>query len=204
MSKNLDKFYILVAIFVATYIFSPILSGGRDIALLGYPIMPGSLLTIVNVAILGVIQQNYGKDIASKIVVGGIIARVVIWSFTLLTLLLPTASAIPGYDRVVFSGFRILLAGILARYVGIILIDIPMFQKVKERYNSFSACLVISLITDTIIGRSIFIVAAKYGTDTNLVDRFIAQGTVSVVFILILAPVVAVLNRLLFPKPVGS
>ncbi len=202
MFKNIDKFYMLVAIFVATYIFAPILSGGRDIAIGGYPVMPGSLMTIINVAILGVIQQNYGGDIAKKMVMGGIVARLVIWTFTLGTLLLPTHAMIPGYDRVVLSGYRILLAGILARYVGIVMIDIPMFQKIKEKYNSFAACILISLLVDTVIGRSIFIFAAKYGTEGSLVDRFIAQSTVSVIFILILTPVVALLNRILFPKSV--
>lgn len=201
MFKYFDKFYMLVGIFIATYIFAPMLSAGLDISFFNMPLMPGSLMIMLNVALLGVIQQNYGQEIAKKLVVGGIIARIAIWGLTALTLLLPATSMAVGYKAIVLSGFRILIAGIIARYVTTILIDIPAFQKMKDKYNTFIMSLVTSLLIETIIGRGLFVFLAKYGTQGNLLDRFIAQGTVSIAFIFLLAPLVAGLNYLLFDKP---
>lgn len=198
--RDADKFYILLGVFFATYVFAPILSAGRDISFFGLPLMPGSLMVMLNVAILGVLQQNYGKDIARKLVMGSIWARLVIWTFTLLTLLLPTAAKVAGYEQVVQSGYRILLAGIAARYFSTILIDIPVFQRIKERYSSFAAALTVSLLIETIVGRAIFVFLAKYGADGHLLERFIAQGIVSIVFIFLLTPLVSLLNYLLFER----
>ena len=65
--------------------FAPILSAGRDISFFGLPLMPGSLMVMFNVAILGVLQYNYGKLIAKQLVIGGIITGqpsddMIIWS----------------------------------------------------------------------------------------------------------------------------
>lgn len=200
MFQSVDKFYLLLAVYFATYAFSPILSGGRDINFFGYPLMPGSLMLIFNTSIISLVQNNYGKDIAKKMVVGGIFGRLFVWIFTLLSLMLPTLNQVPGYEKIVLSGFRILLAGITARYFGQILIDIPIFQKLKESLKSFSFCYAITMFINIIVERTIFIVVAKAGTPGNLFDRFLAHTAVSILFILLLTPVVSWLNRILFKE----
>ena len=197
---NVDKFYVLLAIYFATYAFSPVLSGGRDINFFGYPLMPGSLMLIFNTSIISLIQNNYGKDAAKKMVLGGIAGRLFVWTFTMLSLMLPTLNQVPGYEKVVLSGFRILLAGITARYFGQILIDIPIFQKLKDASKSFAACYAISMLINVFVERAIFIVVAKAGTPGSLFDRFLAHTAISIIFILILTPLVTGLNYLLFNK----
>lgn len=198
--KDLDKFYVLLAIYFATYAFSPVLSGGRDINFFGYPLMPGSLMLIFNTSIISLIQNNYGKESAKQMVVAGVMGRLFVWTFTMVSLMLPTLNQAPGYEKIVLSGFRILLAGITARYVGQILIDIPIFQKLKEASKSFAACYAISMLINVFVERALFVVVAKAGTPGSLWDRFIAHTAISILFILILTPVVSALDRFLFPK----
>ncbi len=206
--EALDKFYVLLAIYFATYAFSPILSAGKDINFFGYPLMPGSLMLIFNTSIISLIQDNYGKDAAKKMVVGGIIGRLFVWSFTLIVLMLPSLHEVPGYDKIVSSGFRILLAGITARYFGQLLIDIPLFQKVRGATKSFAWAYIAAMLVNIFIERAIFVIIAKAGTGGNLFDRFIAHSIVSIIFVVLLTPVVSFLNHVLFHKnnsiPVNS
>lgn len=198
---TLDVFYTLLAIYFATYAFSPVLSAGKDINFFGYPLMPGSLMLIFNTSIISLIQNNYGKEAAKKMVVGGIVGRLFVWVFTLIVLLLPSLHEVQGYNKIVLSGFRILFAGITARYFGQLLIDIPLFQKVKHFTNSFAWSYAAAMLVNVFVERAIFVIIAKAGSEGNLFDRFIAHSIISILFILLLTPLVTFLNSVLFNKP---
>ena len=151
IKESFDKFYALIAIYMAAFIFAPVLSGGRDINFFGFPLMPGSLLTIVHMSLLAVLQQNYGKDTAKNLVLSSLVAKAFIWSFTLTTLLLPTLHADAGYEKMVTSSFRVFIAATIGRFVNAYLIEIPLFEYLRNKYNKFWVSFIITLLIETIM-----------------------------------------------------
>jgi len=198
--KHFDKFHVLVSLYSALFIFAPILSGGRDILLWGFPLMPGTLLNFFSVCVITLVQDNYGPAHAKQMVTGALITKVVLWGIVMLTLLLPEAARTPGYEKVVSSGFRVVLGGVVAKYVGGIVFDIPAFQWMKQRKKGFHFAFLAALTLHNLIDRPIFLMIAKYGTGGKMWDRFLIQTMLGFVFILILTPTVTILNKLLFKK----
>jgi len=199
MCRNADRFTILSGLFFATWIFAPILSGGRDLAVFGLPLMPGTVLNFISVCALALVQVHYGQLQARRLVVAGMVTKAAIWALVLASLALPEASRIPGYDQVVGSGFRVLVAGLVARYVGDMLVDIPLLQRMKDRGLPFWLCGLVTMLAHNLVNRPIFTLIARWGSG-RMGDRLLVQTLAGLILAVLLAPLVAFLNRLVFPE----
>jgi len=79
------------------------------------------------------------------------------------------------------------------------MVDIPIFQSLRGKKVPFIGCLLASLMVETLVARPIFIFVAKYGQG-HLMDRYLSQTALSLLFIFLTTPVVAGMNWLMFPK----
>ena len=137
-------------------------------------------------------------------VVGGIIAKVFVWLCVMLTFLAPTIRESPGYRQIVVGGFRVMVGDVVTRYLGLILIGIPLFQHLKARAHSFWSCLVWAFFAEVLAYNSLMLVIAKWGTPGSLTDRVVAQCSFALAFMLVAAPLASLLNRVMFPAEVTA
>jgi uncharacterized PurR-regulated membrane protein YhhQ (DUF165 family) len=128
----------IAAFYVAAFIMSPMLSAAKDIVILGMPIAAGHMFSIISLSVMAVMQNNYGKDAAKKLVVSGVIARVLIYFLVLLLFFLP-GSVLHGYERLFKSSGWMLAGTMFSRMFGAFVVDIPLFHKLKNMGTSFWA-----------------------------------------------------------------
>jgi len=101
--------------------------------------------------------------------------------------------------QVSVSGFRVLLGDIVSRYVSVMMVDIPLFHKLKEKTGSFGLCLTTSFLAEALTVKPIFILIAKYGSG-HLMQRYLVQTGVGLALSILMIPIIILANRFLFKR----
>lgn len=160
-----DKLGVLVVIglYAAFYVIAPIQSS-KWVGNTHMHLLTGSLTIALARGLLDVINENYGKDSARKLVLAAMIVRFVAWGWVGLTILMPTFRQAPGYEKIMTQGLRILIAGEAALFIGQYFIDVQIFHWVKKLKWGFWLRYNISNMISASFGATLFMVLAFYGT----------------------------------------
>lgn len=168
--KVFDRLGILIAAYTAIFVMVPFLSA-RIIEVFNMKLLVGSIAMIIAHGLLDVINEGYGPEKAKQTVLTAVVIRLFIWCFIALSYMLPTFRQPDGYQVIMLSGFRLLVAGEVTLVLTQYFLDVPVFAWLKRktsygfwvRYN-LSNILSQSLLT------CLFITMAFIGTGKPIVE----------------------------------
>jgi uncharacterized integral membrane protein (TIGR00697 family) len=194
LKDSFDREATLIGMYAAIFVIAPVLSV-RIVDVFGAKLLVGSILMSFAFGFLDVINNDFGAIRARQVVVGAFIVRLVVWALILLSTLLPTFHESKGYAEVVLRGVRILIAGEISLTFSQLLIDIPVFDRLKKYSTRFSVRYNLSNAISHFFGLIIFILIAFVGTGLPMFKLFWSKVIVGIVISIILTPLFGALCK---------
>ena len=195
-----------IGLYTALMVVAPIMSN-RLVELWHFVIPMGGLFAYAAASILDVINNNWGVKQARATVLGSLINRFVIYGMMLLTIsVIPIKFENPGFEDMVLTGVRLLIAAEISSALSQYFIDIPIFDYMKKRFKWFAARYNVSNLISGFIQSVTFVYIGFVGTPkAHLIPTMIISGVVIKYIIQISAtPIVALLAKWTEPKDVRN
>ena len=195
---------VFVALYAALFVIAPIMSN-RIIEVATFIIPMGGMFAAVAGGLLDVINNNWGLRQARATVLTSLIVR-----FTLYVLIMIAMTVFPlvresqGFEDVIMTGVRLLLAAEISSAISQYFIDAPLFDYMKRNFKFFAARYNVSNLISGLIQTVTFVYAGFWGTPkAHLIPMMILGGFVTKIgFQILITPIMALLARWTKPKDV--
>lgn len=184
---------VYTALYASLFIIAPIASN-RIVDIYGIKVATGVILMTIALGLLDVINSNYGVSKARTVIISAIITRITVWSVLSICMFLPVFKETTGYEPIVLTSIRILVAGELSTFIGQYFIDVRLFDYLKRKFNSFFIGYNISNIISQTISLALFSVFAFYGTGINIWQLFVGHIIFRYALQFILSPLFTLLT----------
>jgi len=183
--RTFDRLGILTSGYVVLFVLAPFLSN-RIIEVFGAKLLVGSIGMILSYGLLDIINEVFGRRQAQETVLTAAVIRVLVWIFIAASFLLPTFQQPVGFDSIMQSSLRILIAGEISLVLTQYFIDVPLFDWLKQRikYGFWARYNISNMMSQSLLF-SIFIVIAFFNTGKPL-GELILWGILLRIFISIL------------------
>ncbi len=189
-----DKETTLVGLYISIFVIAPILST-RIVDIYGAKLLVGSILMSFAFGFLDVLNNDYGANRARQVVISAFIVRLIVWCLILLSKFLPTFKEPIGYHEILMRGVRILIAGEISLTFSQLLIDIPIFAKIKEFSSRFSIRYNVSNAISHALGLVVFTLIAFAGTGMPMFNLYWSKVLYGIVISIILTPLFGALCK---------
>lgn len=196
----------LVALYTTLMVIAPIMSN-RIVEFWIFVVPLGGLFAYTAGSTLDIINNNWGMKQARSTVLSALINRFIIYGMVILALaLFPLKAESPGFENVMHTGIRLLLAGELSSAVSQYFIDIPIFDYMKKRFKWFIARYNVSNIVSGLIQTVIFVYVGFWGTPKeHLIPAMIISGLATkYIWQIGATPLVALVAKWTAPKDVRN
>jgi uncharacterized integral membrane protein (TIGR00697 family) len=185
----------------ALAVLAPILSN-RLVEIGHFKIVLGGLFAAFAAGLLDVVNNNWGMKQARETVLAALITRFACYGLIVLAMFLPVVRETPGYQEMILTGIRLLLAAEISSAIAQYFIDIPLFDYMKRKFKFFLFRYNLSNVVSQIVQGVTFVYAGFYGTDkAHLIPHLIVGGFVLKLGLQIsLSPLMALLAHWTKPK----
>lgn len=192
-----------IGLYCSLAVLAPILSN-RLVEIGHFKIVLGGLFAAFAASLLDVVNNNWGMKTARETVVAALLTRFIVYALVTAAMFLPVVRETPGYQEMILTGIRLLLAAEISSAISQYFIDIPVFDYMKRKFKFFLFRYNLSNVVSQIIQGVIFVYAGFWGTDkAHLIPHLIVGGFVLKFGLQItISPLMALLAHLTRPKDV--
>jgi uncharacterized integral membrane protein (TIGR00697 family) len=188
---------VFVALYAVLFVIAPIMSN-RIIELAGFITPMGVFFVATAGGLLDVINNNWGLKQARNTILASLIVRFVIYGLmTLAITFVPFVREAQGFEDIVLTSLRLLIATELASVVSQYFIDAPLFDYMKRRFRFFAARYNVTNLISGIIQSTTFMYIGFAGTEkAHLIPGMILGGLVIKYAVqVVITPVMALLAK---------
>lgn len=195
----------LIGLYCSLAVLAPILSN-RLVEIGHFKIVLGGLFAAFAASLLDVVNNNWGMKTARTTVLASLLTRFIVYALVTAAMFLPVVRETPGYQEMILTGIRLLLAAEISSAISQYFIDIPVFDYMKRKFKFFLFRYNLSNVVSQIIQGVIFVYAGFWGTDkAHLIPHLIVGGFVLKFGLQItISPLMALLAHLTRPKDVPN
>jgi uncharacterized integral membrane protein (TIGR00697 family) len=184
----------LIGLYCSLAVLAPILSN-RLVQIGHFKIVLGGLFAALAASLLDVVNNNWGMKTARETVLAALLTRFIIYGLVTAAMFLPVVKETVGYQEMILTGIRLLLAAEISSAISQYFIDIPVFDYMKRKFKFFLFRYNLSNLISTGIQSVSFVYIGFWGTDkAHLIPHLIVGGLVlKLGFQLVLSPLMALL-----------
>lgn len=185
--------FALVAMFVGLHLFAPITSN-KILLVAGLTFTSGALLIGASYAVLDILNDWQGREVARQTVKAALIVRTVFFVVVVpVIILLPAAREVEGFEDFMTSSVRLFAAGLASLFVSSYLISIPVFTWLRERMQGrWFALRYLTTNLPVIVSATVVYVTLGFAfvEDVDLGRLYFGQTVARIIFGAAIVPIV--------------
>lgn len=184
----------LVSLTMVFFTTSPLMALKR-IDFLGEEFVAGVPIITLGLMMIDVVNNNYGKSVARRVVLLTVPVRLIAWLVFWSTLWWPTAREPENMDAIAHQAFRLFLGAEAAAVTAQYLFDVPIFAFVKRLFHGklFFVRYNVSNILSGVVSSFVFITIA-FGTPDDYLDLVRGNFMSRLILGILATPIAVVIN----------
>jgi uncharacterized integral membrane protein (TIGR00697 family) len=171
-------YLLIVMVYSSLVVISPVL-GMKVVDLFGIKFTAGIFTMLAAFSLLDVVNEMWGKNDARFLAIFIILIRVVLFVAVIPAVInLPSYLEPPGYSSLLRTSIRTFLASEVNTLVQNVLIDIPIFHRLKRiKFGFFFRANVSNLISWS-VGTACFVLISFWGSGKALLPIILGQTVI--------------------------